>query len=181
MVFVPPSPSYDANTNFSQFDATLFYAGEVPCIVFPHSNSDHVLLVAHANAEDMWSSHYDCDVLRHTLKVHVVCFEYPGYGLYSKSPPSEASVHRAADQVFDILLSWGIPSKQILVLGRSLGAAVACALATRRAPGGLIMLSPFASIREVAKQALDRATAAGEDSLDRLWPTCLFLTRRSAM
>lgn len=160
LVFAPPSiSSYDGSTVFQEHDASLFYAGQVPCIVFPYAGSKKVILMAHANAEDMWCSHADYDMMRLELKVHVIVFEYPGYGMWRGVVPSEAAVHRAADQVFDMVHEgFGIPASDIVLFGRSLGAAVACALASRRCVGGLVMLSPFSSIRDMAKQALSVAT-----------------------
>ena len=69
LVFCPPPSSYDERTPFEQMDAVPFYAGSVPCVAFPHAEGSKVVLVAHANAEDIWSCHHDYDRMRLTLKV----------------------------------------------------------------------------------------------------------------
>ena len=56
---------------------------QVPCVAFLHDSPSKVLIVAHANAEDIWSSHADYDMMRLVLKCNVIVFEYPGTDLVS--------------------------------------------------------------------------------------------------
>ena len=105
--------------------------------------------------------------MRNTLRCHVIAFEYPGYGLWKHTTEAgEEALNAAADEVWSVVTrSLGVDPKDVILFGRSLGAAVACALAARHPDaGGLVMLSPFASIREVAKQASHR-TLSGTPSL----------------
>ena len=86
----------------------------------------------------------------------MIAFEYPGYGLWkSTTEAGEQALHEAADEVWSVVTnSLGVKPNNVVLFGRSLGAAVVCAMAARHQDvGGLVMLSPFASIREVAKQA----------------------------
>lgn len=77
--------------------------------------------------------------------------EYPGYGLYEGTPSSE-KIQQDALAIYDYLqksLKWS--ENNILLLGRSLGSGPATYVAARRNPGGLIMISPYTSIRKVVK------------------------------
>lgn len=75
--------------------------------------------------------------------------EYPGYGSRA-GQPGETAFAEAADQALAELGREGPGA--VLVVGESLGGAVACALAARQAEAvrGLLLITPFRSLREVA-------------------------------
>lgn len=78
--------------------------------------------------------------------------EYQGYGIYQSGQPSENQILTDADTLYIFLnKELGFAEKNIFVLGRSLGSGPATYLASRYRPGGLILISPFASIRNVTK------------------------------
>lgn len=57
--------------------------------------------------------------------------------------------------VFDFFVKQlGINEKDIVVCGRSIGSGAAVYLSANRTPGGLILISPFKSIRETATSIL---------------------------
>lgn len=78
----------------------------------------------------------------------VCLFEYPGYGA-RPGAPSEATVTRAALAAFDELANGG----KVFLVGESLGTGVACSLAAARPDrvAGLLLLTPFTSLRDVAR------------------------------
>lgn len=73
---------------------------------------------------------------------------YRGYG-GSTGRPSEAALHSDALALFDRIHA-GHP--EVVVIGRSLGSAVALRLASVRPVARLILVTPFASLQELAAQ-----------------------------
>lgn len=80
----------------------------------------------------------------------VFLFEYPGYGARSGNP-SESVIRSAALAAFDDLTRSGM--KRIFLVGESLGSGVACAVAGARPDrvSGLLLLTPFTSLTDVAR------------------------------
>lgn len=75
-------------------------------------------------------------------------FDYRGYGA-SSGRPSEDGLHVDAEAAFDYLrVDRGIDPHRILIVGHSLGSAVAIRLATRHAPAGVVLAAPFTSLPE---------------------------------
>jgi uncharacterized protein len=79
----------------------------------------------------------------------VLAFDYRGYGR-STGRPSEAGTYRDARAARRALLERA-GSDRVLFLGESLGAAVALELAHHHPPAGLILQSPFTSVRDMAR------------------------------
>jgi dienelactone hydrolase len=89
------------------------------------------------------------DHLRLGLQMHVLCVEYPGYGVYEGSPSSH-QILEDADNVFNYIvrdLLWN--PKNIILFGRSIGSGPATWLAANKNPGGLLLMSAYTSIRAV--------------------------------
>eukprot|EP00397_Hematodinium_sp_SG-2012_P052876 GEMP01062795.1.p1 GENE.GEMP01062795.1~~GEMP01062795.1.p1 ORF type:complete len:281 (+),score=69.59 GEMP01062795.1:137-979(+) len=120
----------------------------------------HVLVYFHANAEDLGASHQHVLSLQVWLKVHAVCVEYPGYGL-SVGTPTEKTVRDDSCSVIRFLINvMGVPVSRIVLMGRSIGSAVAAKLAKDFDVGGLILISPFTRIVDVAEQMVGRLSSA---------------------
>jgi pimeloyl-ACP methyl ester carboxylesterase len=85
-----------------------------------------------------------------------VALDYPGYGR-SSGEPSEAALIDAAERA----LGWiggRYPGHPVVVVGRSLGAAVAVGLAARGSDRimGLVLFSPFSTLEDVAARIYPR-------------------------
>lgn len=104
------------------------------------------ILVFHGNAGSALDRHY-YPPLFDPARFDVVLFEYPGYGPRGGSP-SEALILAEAGRALDLLRGEG----PVLILGESLGGGVACRLAGDRGEqvGGLLLVTPFARMAEVA-------------------------------
>lgn len=77
--------------------------------------------------------------------------EYPGYGLYCGTTNSDQILYDAL-RVYDHLTQvLGVDESDIIVLGRSIGCSPACFLGKERHPCCMILMSPFKSIKEIAK------------------------------
>jgi len=109
------------------------------------------LLFFHGNAGNI-SHRLDSIAIFHRLGLNVLIFDYRGYGR-STGKPSEQGTYRDAEAAWRHLVGQrGIPSREILLFGRSLGGAVATWLATRVEPAGLIVESSFSSVPDMAAE-----------------------------
>ncbi|MEO7276639.1 MAG: alpha/beta fold hydrolase, partial [Sphingomicrobium sp.] len=96
------------------------------------------------NAED--AAHY-----LHQLfpQCDVVAFHYRGYSPSAGSPSAEALI-ADAPEVFDFAVA-RVKPKRTIAVGMSIGSGVAAELAARRKLDGLILVTPFDSLRAVAQ------------------------------
>ena len=82
----------------------------------------------------------------------LAAFNYRGYG-HSEGDPSETALVSDALVVHDRLAARDdIDAERIVAFGRSLGSGVAVALAARKPVHALILVSPFDSLRSIAKK-----------------------------
>lgn len=110
-----------------------------------------VILLCHGNAGDIGDR---VSLLRtfHDMGMAVLIFDYRGYG-GSSGRPSEAGTHHDAMAAWRYLVdSRGIPPRQIVLLGRSLGGAIATGLAAEITPAALIVESTFTSALDMARR-----------------------------
>ncbi len=76
---------------------------------------------------------------------------YRGYGL-SEGRPSEAALYRDALALYDKIVQRAeIDPRRVVVVGRSLGTGVATYVASQRPVAGVVLVSPFDSMVEVAR------------------------------
>ena len=86
------------------------------------------------------------------LGLSVFIFDYRGYGKSGGKITEEGS-YKDAKAAWDYLVNEkNINPQNIIVFGRSLGAAIACKLATKQNLSALIMESAFISVPELAAQ-----------------------------
>ena len=117
----------------------------------PATGSRGVVLFFHGNAGNI-SHRLDSLKIFNELKLSTLIFDYRGYGR-SEGKVSEQGTYRDAEAAWRYLTEQrGIPASQIILFGRSLGAAVAAHLAGQQSPAGLIIESGFVSIPELAAQ-----------------------------
>lgn len=87
-----------------------------------------------------------------SLGASVMAVDYPGFGR-SGGRPSESGCYETAEAAWDFATRVkGIPSRNIVLFGRSVGAAVAACLAARYECAGLICHSGVTSVPEVAAE-----------------------------
>jgi fermentation-respiration switch protein FrsA (DUF1100 family) len=90
----------------------------------------------------------------HALKANILIIDYRGYGR-SGGKVSEKGTYLDAMAAYDYLLTRSdVDPARIVSFGSSLGAAVAVELSLQRKVQGVILESPFASIREMARVAV---------------------------
>lgn len=150
------------------------------------------ILYSHANAEDLGSIYPWCKFLSKMLHVNLFAYDYTGYGMAYDSgkssvevivtfsyrrkrvllsfhflqsgPPSEDHCYSDIEAAYDYLRNvLKIPSRNIVLYGRSLGSGPSCHLAVKTGSraqdeetgrndgpvGGLILHAPFLSVYRV--------------------------------
>ena len=134
---------------FSASDGTRLHGWYVPC-----PNPAAVVLFAHGVAGNI--SHLGgplrefCD--RHGVAVMV--FDYRGYGRSAGTPSEKGLLQDARAARAWLANRVGIDERDIVLMGRSLGAAIMVDLAANDDARGLILESTFCSVPDVARYHL---------------------------
>jgi hypothetical protein len=82
----------------------------------------------------------------------VAGLDYRGYGI-SDGKPSEAALKADALAAYDALAAKLGPGGRIVVMGRSLGTAMAAHVAAQRDVAGVILVTPYDSLASVGQEA----------------------------
>lgn len=114
------------------------------------------LLWSHGNAGNISHRLGNLQRMHDRLGVGVLLFDYRGYG-ESTGVPSEEGTYRDARAFRAWLRSRGPEPDAVVYFGRSLGAAVATALASEDPPAALILETPFTSVRTMANATVPGA------------------------
>ena len=130
---------------FASADGTQLHG-----VLVEHPAPDVHIMFCHGNGEHVA---YNCDLVRHyhqKLNATVFAFDYRGYGR-SDGRPHETGVlqdgHAAHEWFADRA---GIEPDQIVLIGRSLGGAVAVDLASANGAKALVLERTFTSMPDVA-------------------------------
>ena len=117
----------------------------------PHRSAQSTLIWFHGNAGNISHRVENIKLLHDKVKVNIFIFDYRGYGR-SEGRTSEEGTYLDGEAAIDFVQKqFGTEPKNIILFGRSLGAAVAAEMANRSASQGLILESPFVSVREMAR------------------------------
>lgn len=111
----------------------------------PQAATSAVILYFGGNAEDVL---YTASEARYFDAQRIVAVNYRGYG-GSSGEPGQAALYDDAIAVYDFVVSKGTQPDRIVVMGRSLGSAMATMLAATRPVAGAILITPFDSLRAV--------------------------------
>mmetsp|Transcript_3781 Transcript_3781/g.9998 ORF Transcript_3781/g.9998 Transcript_3781/m.9998 type:complete len:329 (+) Transcript_3781:477-1463(+) len=128
-----------------------------------HTRTDRgiTILYSHANAEDLGSIYPWCKFLSKMLRVNLLAYDYTGYGMaYEEGSPSEEDCYADIEAAFKYLrFNLNVPSKNIVLYGRSLGSGPSCYMASGTAEsedpsiggpvGGVILHAPFLSVYRI--------------------------------
>ncbi len=109
-----------------------------------------LVLFAHGNAELIDGQAWVFAGFR-KLGYSVAMCEYRGYGR-SDGSPSQADITKDQQAMLTALLARPeVDRERVIFFGRSIGTGVACALAQEHAPAAILLLSPFRSLRSMAR------------------------------
>jgi uncharacterized protein len=116
----------------------------------PQPNSKRAVLYCHGNGEDVASNAETLAELRRQLDANVFIFDYRGYG-HSEGRPDEtgciADGLAAQRWIADRL---GVKTSDVIVMGRSLGGAIAVAVAGEQGARALVLDSTFSRMTDAA-------------------------------
>ncbi len=122
----------------------------------PHDDGASKLVIYfHGNAEDIGLAFDLLYQFGYEMKMHILAVEYPGYGLYKTSKPNEQQMKEDAETIFDyITKAIGVKESDIIMFGRSMGSGPATYLASRKQACAVLLMSPYTSIKDVARSLL---------------------------
>lgn len=133
--------SADGNTIHAVWTAPPGWSPARGAVLYSHGNG--------GNLSQRWSS---LERWRKELDRGVLIYDYPGYGK-STGRPTEAGCYAAAEAAHRWLVEeQGIPEQEILLLGPSLGGAMAIELATRHSCRMVVVCSAFTSFPDMAQK-----------------------------
>ncbi|MEE9574841.1 MAG: alpha/beta hydrolase [Gammaproteobacteria bacterium] len=141
----------------------------------PAEGARKTLLFFHGNGGNI-SHRLDSLNILHGLGLSVFIIDYRGYG-QSQGTTSEQGTYRDAEAAWQFLTETrGITDKDIIIFGRSMGAAIATWLASQHTPNMLILESSFTSVVDMAKhyypylptQLLTRIKYASIDRIENI-------------
>ena len=115
----------------------------------PRQGARQTVLFFHGNAGNISHRRESIEIF-HRLNLNVFILSYRGYGA-SEGMPDEKGLYNDARSAWRYLtVDRKIEQEDIILFGRSLGGAVATALATEVQPAGLILESTFSSAKDMA-------------------------------
>ncbi|CAK0910869.1 unnamed protein product [Prorocentrum cordatum] len=132
----------------------------VPCMLYAIPQGAPVLLVhAHSNGCDIGDMRQTLQGISESLRVHVMSFEFPGYGLHVGAA-SQRAIDDAADAILNFIVrDLQIDIAQVVWYGRSIGSGPTVAICHRitkdlgRNPGGCILQCGYANFPEAQRSA----------------------------
>jgi len=131
---------------------------KIPCRYIPcqTQTSPYLIIYFHANSEDIGEnlSHFLLSIGKR-FNMDILCPEYPTYGVYTKRHDDDQTLDEAILQDACTTINFctqvlRFKCENIILMGRSLGTGVAVQLATKYNVKGVVLISPFTSIRAAA-------------------------------
>ena len=111
-----------------------------------------VVLYSHGNGGNLSGRGTTLSRWRKELGRAVLIYDYPGYGK-SSGKPTEAGCYAACEAAYRHLVEErGVPAKEVILLGSSLGCAMSIDLATHHECRALVLCSPFTSFPDMAQK-----------------------------
>ena len=113
-----------------------------------------VVAHCHGNAGSLKDWQWEGWRIRDALNVSVLVWDYPGFGK-SEGRPTPASVMSAGRAAVRAASEHaGVPENEIIVMGRSIGAAVATGAACHAGARALVLESGFTSLRAMCERVV---------------------------
>jgi hypothetical protein len=122
----------------------------IPCYFQKKKESKDILIIFHGNGSDIFNLSYYAKEISEKNNINIIIPEYPGYSIYITNHSEQKCLENSLI-IYDFILNniKNISEKNIYILGRSLGSAVASFLASKRNPAGIFLISPFTSFASV--------------------------------
>eukprot|EP00927_Polykrikos_kofoidii_P041324 TRINITY_DN35234_c0_g2_i1.p1 TRINITY_DN35234_c0_g2~~TRINITY_DN35234_c0_g2_i1.p1 ORF type:complete len:921 (+),score=144.03 TRINITY_DN35234_c0_g2_i1:86-2848(+) len=146
----------------------------VPCMLYAIRQGAPVLLVhAHSNACDIGEMGQSLRSIAETLRIHVMSFEFPGYGLHLGTASMRSINEAVSATLHFVTQELRVDPSQVVWYGRSIGSGPATwithYIATRmkQRPGGLVLQCGYANFPEVVGHLFGRVA---KRLVSPLWP-----------
>jgi esterase/lipase len=156
--FVFNNPTFDyKDTNISSKSIIFIKKGKntatesyIPCLfIQEYEQSSKFIIFFHGNSEDIFISELFGQYFAEKLKMNVIIPEYPGYSIYDEEKSAETMCLDSLIVYSFIKETFKLEDDDIYVIGRSIGTGPAVYLSSKKRPKGLILISPFKSIKSV--------------------------------
>lgn len=142
----------------------------IPCLLNLYESSRYLIIYFHSNAEDLGLCRWFCRFMHEQFQVHVLAVEYPGYGVCGGRPTPEGVIANAHAALQFVNKTMKLPLDRILAFGRSLGTGPAVDLASRFHLAGLVLVTPFMSVKEILRSRLGSlADLLTDDFFQNIW------------
>ena len=133
------------DVDFTSADKTKLHAWYCPC-----DNPRAVILLSHGNAGNLAGHASWLRYLQKQARVSVMIYDYRGFGRSEGKPTVEGVLQDATAARAKLCQLASVKDSELLLMGESLGGAIAVQLAAKSAPRGLILQSTFSSLKDVA-------------------------------
>jgi len=149
LIFFPPEPQTDLYDSVSENEISFSVNNETLHGWNINVNAEETKTVIYfgGNAQDVVYLNFEADEFK--IK-QLVAINHPGYGK-STGIASQKSIYETALNVYDwAVKKYQLQPENIIIMGRSLGSSVAAYLAANKPAAGLILITPFDSIENIA-------------------------------
>jgi fermentation-respiration switch protein FrsA (DUF1100 family) len=155
LIFFPEKTIFQTPADVGlNFEDLYFVTGEDVRLngwYIPHPDATLTLLWCHGNAGNISHRVQNIRLLHDKVRINIFIFDYRGYGR-SEGSISEAGTYLDGLAAAEFLRErYEVKPEQLVIFGRSLGAAVAAEVAARIESLALILESPFVSVPEMAR------------------------------
>lgn len=147
-VYLPTSgPENPADTEAVHYHRAVLERQDAPPIVYwenTATSSRPTVLYFHGNGGGL---HLHAPYLNylHTLGLHVVAMEYPGYpGMEGR--PSQTGIVANAQAIYDMVVAREVTAPKPIIWGFSLGSGIASQLAATRPASVVVLEAPFTAV-----------------------------------
>lgn len=118
----------------------------------PHPQPRGVMVVYHGNGRHLPRMAEDLEVLRDRYQLTLFAFDYRGYGRSAGKPFERGILDDGCAAQRWLADREGIATSEVFLFGRSLGGAVAVAVAAKQGAKGLVLDRTFHSMVEIAAE-----------------------------
>lgn len=135
-------------------EKTISYGDKesIHALLFQPANPVGRIMYFHGNGGALDSWGYVGEELAIKYNSDVLILDYPGYGKSTAGvATSDEAIFNSADAAFEIFKSSTEAKLPIVLIGRSLGSGVASYLAAKNNVQGLILETPYISIKKMAR------------------------------
>lgn len=127
--------------------------GVIPALLLINNKSyKNLLIFYHGNGEGIfgYAKMKDMKDFTQGMKMNVLLVEYPGYSVYKNVLSDETRIKSDVDDVYNFLTNiMKLNSKNIFILGRSIGTGVGIYFASKYDIGGLFLLASYTTAKAI--------------------------------